>query len=313
MMKRLLGIAMFLMVVSALHAQQWPRRTQFMVNPYLTNPAAAGISRDIPIYTSFRSQWAGMEIHPQTFYLSAQKNIPGGFGAGALLTNDVTGAYSSTSMELTGAYHVNINRTQTVSFGLGAIGTQHVFDLSNANVVDQNDVALNNGSKQTAFAFNANAGIFVSGKKYFVGISIPYFFNSKINFTGKSNLEREVRHFQVIGTHAFKLNKEWEFSPGTMIRFTGNTPPQFELDAMVNYERSVYAGLTYRPGDSWAAILGWRFDGYSLWYSYDLTTGKANQLALATHEITIGYNLKASRGFKPGSLGTGPRKTMLTM
>ena len=313
MMRQLVAIAFLLMCFANAEAQQWPRRSQFMVNPYLANPAAAGISRDIPIYTSYRSQWNSLSVHPQTFYLSAQKNIPGGFGAGMLLTNDQTGAYSNTSMELTGAFHANINRTQTVSFGLGLIGTQHVFDLSEANVVDPNDVALNNGQRQTAFSLNANAGIFVSGKKYFVGISVPYFFNTKMNFTGKSQLQRDVRHFQLMGTHAFKLTKEWELSPGFMVRLTGNTPPQIELNAMLNYERSLYGGFTYRPGDSWAALLGWRFEGYSLWYSYDLTTGKAHQLALSTHEITIGYNLKARRGFKPGSVGTGPRKTMLTM
>lgn len=313
MMRYWLLLTLALLCATQSEAQQWTRRTQFMVNPYLSNPAAAGISRDIPIVSSYRSQWTGMSVHPQTFFLSAHKSIPGGFGVGALITNDVTGAYSNTSVELTGAYHVNINRTQTVSFGLSAIGTQHVFDLSNANVVDQNDVALNNGAKQTAFAMNANAGIFLSGKHYFVGISIPYFFQTKINFSGKGDLQREVRHFQIMGTHAFKLNNDWEFSPGMMIRLTGETPPQFELNAMVNYTRTLFGGLTYRPGDSWAALLGYKFDGYSIWYSYDLTTGKANQLALSTHEFTLGYTLKGKRGFKPGSLGTGPRKTMLTL
>ena len=78
-------------------AQQYPRRTLFMVNPYAVNPAAAGVNRDIPLYTTYRSQWSGTNTHPKTFFLTANKQLPNGFAIGSVLFQDKTGAYSTTS------------------------------------------------------------------------------------------------------------------------------------------------------------------------------------------------------------------------
>jgi len=108
-------------------AQQYPRRTLFMVNPYASNPAAAGVNRDIPLYTTYRSQWNGSNNHPKTFYLTANKQLPNGFGIGGVLFQDKTGAYSTTAFEFTGSSHIAINRKQSLGFGLSGIATQHVF------------------------------------------------------------------------------------------------------------------------------------------------------------------------------------------
>jgi type IX secretion system PorP/SprF family membrane protein len=118
----------FVLLLFALvsQAQQYPRRTLFMVNPYAVNPAAAGVNRDIPLYTTYRSQWNGTNTHPKTFFLTANKQLPNGFAIGGVLFQDKTGAYSTTSFEFSGASHIAINRKQSLAFGIGGIGTQYV-------------------------------------------------------------------------------------------------------------------------------------------------------------------------------------------
>ena len=283
-------------------AQQYPRRTLFMVNPYAVNASAAGVNRDIPLYTTYRSQWNGMNNHPKTFYLTANKQLPNGFGIGGVLFQDKTGAYSTTSFEFSGASHIAISRKQSVAFGLSGIGTQYVFDLSNAVVQDPNDVALGGGVRQSSFAFNANAGMMLYGQNYFFGVSVPYVFQPKLNFGNGNINERVVRHYQLMGSYEFRLTKDLGLSTSVFSRFTAVTPMQVDLNAMLNYQRDLCFGLTYRPKAAWAAMLGWKFEGYSIWYSYEMNTGIAQALGFSSHEFTLGYTIKAPRGFRQKTL-----------
>ena len=295
-------VVLILLLSAVATAQQYPRRTLFMVNPFAVNPAAAGVNRDIPLYTTYRSQWNGTPNHPKTFFLSGNKQLPNGFAIGSVLIQDKTGAYSNTSFELTCASHIPINRKQSLAFGLSGIGTQYVFDLSNALVQDPNDIALGGGVKQSSFSLNANAGMMLYGQHYFFGVSVPYLFEPKLNF-GSGNLnERVIRHYQLMGSYEFRLTNEWGLSSNVFTRFTAVTPLQVDLNAMLNYNRDLCFGITYRPKTAWAAMLGWKFEGYSLWYSYEMNTGVAQALGFSSHEFTLGYTIKAPRGFRQKTL-----------
>lgn len=294
--------ALILLIASISQAQQYPRRTLFMVNPYAVNPAAAGVNRDIPLYTTYRSQWNGMNNHPKTFYLTANKQLPNAFGIGGVLFQDKTGAYSTTSFEFSGASHIAINRKQSIAFGLSGIGTQYVFDLSNAVVQDPNDIALGGGVRQSSFAFNANAGMMLYGQNYFFGVSVPYVFQPKLNFGSGNINERIIRHYQFMGSYEFRLLNDWGLSTSLFSRFTALTPIQIDVNAMVNYKRDLCFGLTYRPKAAWAAMLGWKFEGYSIWYSYEMNTGTSKDLGFSSHEFTLGYTIKAPRGFRQKTL-----------
>ena len=303
----------FVLLLFALvsQAQQYPRRTLFMVNPYAVNPAAAGVNRDIPLYTTYRSQWNGMNNHPKTFYLTANKQLPNGFGIGGVLFQDKTGAYSTTSFEFSGASHIAISRKQSVAFGLSGIGTQYVFDLSNAVVQDPNDLALGGGVKQSSFSLNANAGMMLYGQNYYFGVSVPYILQPKLNFGSGNINERVIRHYQLMGSYEFSLTKDWGLSTNIFTRFTEVTPMQIDLNAMLNYNRDLCFGLTYRPKSAWAVLFGWKFEGYSIWYSYEMNTAVTQALGFSSHEFTLGYTIKAPRGFRQKSLS--PKRGLLTL
>ena len=52
--------------------QQW-RRSQFITNTYLANPAVAGTEPGTVLSSSYRQQWAGFDGAPTTKLLSATK------------------------------------------------------------------------------------------------------------------------------------------------------------------------------------------------------------------------------------------------
>jgi type IX secretion system PorP/SprF family membrane protein len=158
---------------------------------------------------------------------------------------------------------------------------------------------------------NANAGMMLYGQNYFFGVSVPYMLQPKLKFGSGNMNERVIRHYQLMGSYEFSLTKEWGLSTSVFSRFTEVTPIQVDLNAMLNYKRELCLGLTYRPKAAWAAMFGWKFEGYSIWYSYELNTGIAQALGFSSHEFTLGYTIKAPRGFRQKSLS--PKRGLLTL
>ena len=105
-----------------------------------------------------------------------------------------------------------------------------------------------------------------------------------------------------MGSYEFSLKKDWGLSTSVFTRFTEVTPMQVDLNAMLNFNHDLCFGLTYRPKAAWAAMFGWKFEGYSLWYSYEMNTGVSKALGFSSHEFTLGYTIKAPRGFRQKTL-----------
>ena len=145
--------------------QQW-RRSQFITNTYLANPAVAGTEPGTVLSSSYRQQWAGFDGAPTTKLLSGHQAVPGGGGVGFVLYNDdMGGAIKQTGIELTGAYSVLLSNQDAVSFGLSMRGNQFVFDGTGLNVWQTGDQSLPQTIEST-FGVDFNAGMMVYGKNY---------------------------------------------------------------------------------------------------------------------------------------------------
>ena len=167
---------------------------------------------------------------------------------------------------------------------------------------DPNDLALGGGVQQSSFSLNANAGMMLYGQNYFFGVSVPYILQPKLNFGSGNINERVIRHYQLMGSYEFSLTKDLGLATSVFTRFTEVTPMQVDLNAMLNYKRELCFGLTYRPKAAWAVLFGWKFEGYSLWYSYEMNAGVSKALGFSSHEFTLGYTIKAPRGVRQKTL-----------
>ena len=56
-------------------AQQFPLTTQYLFNPYALTPSMAGVTGYSEIFLNYRSEWTGIEGHPQTFRMNTFGNI----------------------------------------------------------------------------------------------------------------------------------------------------------------------------------------------------------------------------------------------
>ena len=133
MKKILLGLILGCSIIGA-NAQQEAQYTQYMVNPYLINPALAGVEDMIDIKTGHRQQWLGFNdnntsvgenhnssVAPQTTYLSAHTPIgkphytmhykgehQNWHGVGGKIVMDKTGPTSWSSYLLNYSYNMGL-------------------------------------------------------------------------------------------------------------------------------------------------------------------------------------------------------------
>jgi type IX secretion system PorP/SprF family membrane protein len=316
-MKRIIILLTILAVSTAsFHAQQITRQTQFFLNPYAYNPGYAGILGDIPLIMSYRNQWSGFKGAPTTMYASGHMAGPKNTGFGAIFQRDNTGgAISKTSLELTGAYHIQLTNEDAVSFGLGLVGGQYRFDNSTLNVYDPSDIALNGLQAESKFNVDASAGMVIYGKQYYVGMSIPQLIQSRLRIQGlQTDLNKNVRHFQFMGMYRQRINENFSVQGNGFMRFSGFTPVQIEANAKVSYKNEIllgwynelWAGMTIRPTDAIAFNFGGVYNSYMLGYSFDITTSAAKVMSPYSHEIVIGYIIPSKYGKTPNGV-LGPR------
>ena len=135
-MKRILGSAAGLLLGLLALGQQRPHYTQYVINPFIINPAITGIENYTDAKIALRDQWVGLNGAPKTTYFtihgplgkndyrtsSTSFRVPGEnprgkaywetytaaephHGIGLNIINDQTGSFRFLTASATYAYH----------------------------------------------------------------------------------------------------------------------------------------------------------------------------------------------------------------
>jgi type IX secretion system PorP/SprF family membrane protein len=293
------------------YTQQLWRRTQFAINPFLVNPAIAGTENQIPLYLSYRNQWTGFKGAPVTMLASGHMQGPRNSGFGAVIQRDDTGgAITRTGVEAVGAYHIDLNNYDGISFGLGLSANQFKIDNSKLIVTDQTDVALNGMQPESALNIDANFGMVIFGQDYYFGFSTPNLLQSKLKISGVNpDDNRNARHYHIVGSYTYDINENFDIQPSGLIKLTNNTPLQMDMNVRVGYQKMVWSSISYRVRDAIALGFGAFYENFVLGYSIDFTTSKARVMSPFTHEVIMGYVIPGKRG--KFSAGSGGKKKMV--
>jgi type IX secretion system PorP/SprF family membrane protein len=307
-MKKIFTLFSLLLLCEYISAQQLSRTQLFVVNPYFLNPAAAGPTRDIDLFVNYRRQWAS-QIAPQTFTFVGSKMFVNGLAGGVQFTKDQTGAYSTTGIEFTGAYHVNMNRNQAISFGLSLVGKQHVFDPSGIQVIDPNDQVLNSGVRQSSFVPNASAGILLSSKTYYVGISASQLFETPFKLGQNPTQQKEFGHFSIHTAWTLPIGSKngansVHLTPNAQLKWVRNGQLQGVFGIMADIDNQVYFGISSDIQSACTSIVGLKWDQYRIWYAYDFNVKASNTLGSGAHEICFSYLIPRGRSgqFRSGQI-----------
>ncbi|QQS51435.1 MAG: type IX secretion system membrane protein PorP/SprF [Bacteroidota bacterium] len=308
-MKRItLPTMILLTVLQFAGAQQYPYFTQYTLNKFVSNPAAAGIDGYTTLNFIAREQWVGHGGTPKTHALIMDSRIlgdsyilrkipirknekpktrSGNTAWGAFLINDINGPISKTYINGTYAYHLDLGEKQ-LSFGLSMLLFQNrlkaeQFVLSdNASANDPLLVA------QSYWIVDANFGAYLTGRDYYAGYSTVQLFNSSVRFgidgAGEYRLNRQ---HNLIGGYRFFLNNRMDVEPSMLVKLQENMTAQMDLSAKFIFDKTYWGGINLRTGKAFALFGGMNYLNYYFGYAFEYNFNAFAKLTFATHELTV--------------------------
>jgi type IX secretion system PorP/SprF family membrane protein len=290
----------FILSVATAFAQQLPLSSQYYTNPFVINPALTGSGENTQAFLTHRSQWTGITGSPQTSYLTIdgpidEKNI----GLGLKVFSDVTDIISRVGATVNYSYRLKINDDNNVLFGLGIGVINNKIDFSKVVVRDTEDPTLFSTS-QNRTVFNADFGIAYNWQKLEVGVAVPQLLGNKIKFrsdNGEDSYYRMERQYLGTLKYTFDVIKDKEITayPLVMVRYTPGSVIQYDVNAVIDWKKVGWFGVTYHSNYAVALSAGVRYKNLSVGYAYDLGIGKIKSYTGASSELLLSYTFGGGR------------------
>jgi len=292
-MKKIILIIALFSAFQSVWAQQQTLNSQYMFNRFLINPAVTGNQEYIPIRLTARQQWIGVEEAPSTQSISAHMLLGNkNMGVGGYIFADRFGPETKVGIQASYSYILDINSRKglKLAFGLAARAFQYKLNYNQLEVMDQDDNLLYQNSEST-FVPDADFGVYLYNKKYFVGLSATQLIGMPVEITHTSIRENDmVRHYYLLGGYKFDIADDFQLEPSTIIRATEVTPFSADVNLRAIYQSNYWLGVSYRSSNTIAAMIGAKYKDFVFGYSYDYTLSKMNNHQSGSHEIILGYN-----------------------
>lgn len=304
----LLVLIMTALQVREAHGQQLPIYSQYLYNKFLLNPSVAGSDGYTSINLTAREQWVGYSGAPRTFSLSAQTRLlkqrfsirtsgrrnvyrpgsDGRVGLGGYIFSDRNGLIQRTGFQTSYSYHIWVDQTTQLSFGLAFTGYHFKINEREIRFEDPNEPWMNNDLRRGLFVPDANFGIHIMNPSYSAGIAIEQLFQSFGKFGNEAygNFTMQ-RHYNAFANYTFEAGLYSEMQPSVLFRMSEQLKPQADFGLTYIFRKEFWAGVTYRTGAAVIANLGFQYDNFFFGYSFDFTTQEIQNMTYGTHEITL--------------------------
>lgn len=304
MKKYLIGLGLFILIVSGEVFGQDPAFTQFYANPLYLNPALAGSHGCARFGLNYRNEWpnlSGNYVTTSAAFDQYFRNISGGIGL--LATNDQQGkgTIQTSMIGLLYSYHLKVSRTFTMMFGTRAAWFQKtldwdrltfgdMIDARNGFIYSSNDVPR--GGKKGYF--DASVGMVGFSKHFFFGFAAHHL-NQPNETLILGNAKLPVRYTGHVGAE-IKFGKKSRYTNETAIM--PNVIYQYqkgfqELLLGTYVKHGVFTGgVWFRNRDAFILSAGVSSKNFKLGYSYDVTISRLNNgSSHGSHEVSLGLML----------------------
>lgn len=297
---KLFILGVFSFICTLAHAQQEPMYTQYMYNTLNINPGYAGSRDAISVYVLSRNQWVGFEGAPSSQTMAIHSPLSGEkIGIGASFTYDVVGPVKTAYLNINYAYRFYITKKARLSLGLLVGLNNYSIGLTDITTTAPGDPNYSTNSVKK-FLPNVGMGVYYYTDKYYIGLSVPKMFESKITESGdvgtSSIYDKERRHYFLMGGYVIKLNETFKIKPTFMIKVVYGAPISTDININVLYNEIFWFGAMYRIGDAAGALLQYRMSNkFAIGYSYDIPLSKLSAYNSGTHEIMLSFDFEAAK------------------
>ena len=296
------------------YAQQDPMYTHYMFNKMVYNPAYAGINHEyIDVTFLYHNQWLGFGNNkyvdprykdfvskpPQTQTFSIHGPIGNSLGLGMYVINDMEGFNYFTNINLAFSYRIESNFGE-IRFGINGGAVQAGINGRWLPPQSGPDDHIPTGNVAD-FAPDLGAGVYLSSSRYYVGLSAQHLLRSKFDWTSQNGgtYFMERIYFGTAGYNFLLPNNPLvEIEPSVLIKMDPGKM-QFEANVNATYNQKFWAGLSFKQGALFCALLGMKLsDKLKFGYSYDFTANQLRRTQTGTHEIFVDYLFKIPRHVK---------------
>jgi type IX secretion system PorP/SprF family membrane protein len=295
-MKHILFFTLSIFTFGAI-AQQLPQFSQYLYNDFLLNPAIAGTKDYTPVTLSARMQWVGFNNAPTMQIGSINGALTKNVGLGLSITNVATGPITNTSIQFAYSYRIKLNENTKLSFGIAPMLIQQTLQKYKLTLDNQNDNTFNRISGKTMIA-DADVGVYLYGKKYFVSFSVPQLLENKVRLGDALFTERLKRNYVLYGGYDFAVKDNFVLTPSILIKaIEGGAPIQMDVNFKATYNKLIWLGVSFRgsssqsPSEALVASLGVMKYNFVFGYSYDYSLSSISTYSSGSHEVFLTYKI----------------------
>lgn len=292
--RKYLGLIGLILLPLFGYSQQTDLNTLYNQNPYLINPAAAGLQNCFSAYLNHRNQWVGINNSPVRNALTLDGRLIGAHGIGLDTRMYQAGLLQNFNVKLTYAYHLKLAKNAGLSFGISLGMIQQSFAFSEAVVTDYTDNTLLTGN-QSDMGFSSDAGLLLSTQRLQFGISIPQVFARGLTIENPGVETSDftlVQHMRVYGAYDVVQSDKWKITPSVLYRNAAFIGHQVDLGARAMWKNTIGLGAIYRTSYGIIGMVDLNIkDKFKLAYGYGFGGNNFTALSSGSHEIMLGIKL----------------------
>jgi len=292
-MKKII-IAALVLIPGLLMAQQMPISENYFMDKYALSSSYAGHFNPGNFFTSFRTDWTGIEGGPKTIRASYSDLLMTNAAYGGKIIYDKAGIFNQLYIMGTYSYNLKITGEHRVLLALSAglyhnkLNFSEYYNDPNYNL----DPVLIHEDVSSKLKFMSD----FSALYLFKGIEAGIMF-ANINFGDAKYDEVDVTYkplanYQLHAAYLYRFNERWSVNPLAYLRGGRYIKSQICLATKVMYQDNIWGSFSFRDPGIWGFGLGAEISrAIQLSYNFNFASSVALNI-FNTHEIGLGINIR---------------------
>lgn len=258
------------------------------------NPASAGKQEKLNVVGAYNMSFVGFEHNPRTMWVSGDMPfyaLNSYHGVGLNLMNDQLGVFTHQRIAAQYAFKKKLlGGVLSVGVQVGMLSED--MDGSKLDFVETDDDDAFSKSQQQGNAVDLGAGLYYVHGRWYAGASVAHV-NAPLVELGETNELQIDRTYYFTGGYNIRLRNPFLSIPASVLVRTDGLAWRADVTGRLVYtneQKCLSLGVTYSPDHSVTLLVGGRFHGFNVGYSYEVYTSNIN-IGNGSHELFVGYQV----------------------